>query len=49
MGAVFEEGSWRIRNNNTVEDILEKQNIVRFIKAGRIRWLDYLQRMDKEI
>jgi len=42
--AVFKEGSWRIRNNKKIE----QYNIVRFIKAGRTRWLGHVQRMDKE-
>jgi len=48
---VFEEGSWRIRNDNDIEHILEKHDLVRFIRAGTIiwlDWLDYVQKMDEE-
>lgn len=47
-GTLIEEGSWRKKINNEIEQILEKQNIVRFIKAKRIRWLGYEQRMNEE-
>jgi hypothetical protein len=30
-GAVNEEGRWRIQNNNEIEQILENENIVKFV------------------
>lgn len=45
---MFEEGSWRIRSNNEIEHILEKEEVVRFIMAGRIKWLGHVQRMNEE-
>lgn len=47
-GAVNEEVIWRIRNNTEIEQILENENIVKFIKSGRIRWLGHVERMDEE-
>jgi hypothetical protein len=36
---------WRIRRNDQLEDIIKGENIVRFIKSQRIRWLGHLERM----
>jgi hypothetical protein len=36
---------WRIRRNDELEDIIKGENIVRFIKSQRIRWLDHIERM----
>lgn len=48
-GDVFEEGERTIRSNSEIERIFEKKNIVRFINAGRIRWLDHVQGMGVEM
>ena len=48
-GAVNEEGIWRIRNNTEIEQILENENIVKFIKSDRIRWLAHVERIPKRI
>ena len=34
----------RIRQNDELEDIIKRENIVRFIKCQRIRWLDHVER-----
>jgi hypothetical protein len=36
---------WRIRRNDELEDIIKGENIVRFIKSQRIRWLCHTERM----
>jgi hypothetical protein len=38
---------WRIRRNDELEDIIKRENIVRFIKSQRIRWLGYIERMQE--
>lgn len=43
-----EKEIWRIRNNRKVEQILETENIVKYIKPYRIRWLGHVERMDEE-
>jgi hypothetical protein len=42
---VKENESWRIRRNDELEAIIRGENIVRFIKSQRIRWLDHIERM----
>jgi hypothetical protein len=40
-GPVKENELWRIRRNDELEDIIKGENIVRFIKRQRIRWLGH--------
>ena len=36
---------WRIRRNDELEAIIKGENVVRFIKCQRIRWLGHIERM----
>uniref|UniRef100_A0A8D8PR77 Endonuclease-reverse transcriptase n=1 Tax=Cacopsylla melanoneura TaxID=428564 RepID=A0A8D8PR77_9HEMI len=38
-GAVQENETWRIRYNDEINNILHGEDIVRFIKSQRIRWV----------
>jgi hypothetical protein len=42
---VKENELWRIRRNHEIEGIIKGENIVRFIKCRRIRWLGHIERM----
>jgi hypothetical protein len=44
-GPVKEKELWRIRRNDELDDIIKGENIVRFIKSQRIRWLGHIERM----
>jgi hypothetical protein len=41
------DGTWRIKTNEELENLIKKRNIVRFIKSQRLRWLAHVIRMDQ--
>jgi hypothetical protein len=41
-----EDGSWRIRMNYELSELIENADIVRFIKGRRIAWLCHVMRMN---
>ena len=41
-----EDGSWRIRRNYELNELIGNADIVRFIKSRRIAWLGHVKRMD---
>jgi hypothetical protein len=43
-----EDGSWRIRMNYQVSELVKNADIVRFIKSRRIAWLGHVTRMDEK-
>jgi hypothetical protein len=45
-GPVQEGHIWRIRNNDELNISINGQDIVKFIKAQRIRWLGHIKRME---
>ena len=47
FGPVNIDNIWRIRNNTETDKLIEGADIVRFIKAQRIKWLGHIQRMDQ--
>jgi hypothetical protein len=47
FGPVNIDNIWTIRNNVEIDKLIEGADIVRFIKAQRIKWLGYIQRMDQ--
>jgi hypothetical protein len=47
FGPVNVDNVWRVRNNMEIGNVIEGADIVRFIKAQRIKWLGYIQRMDQ--
>jgi hypothetical protein len=44
--AINDEGQWRIRTNAELQELYEQQDVVAFIKKGRLRWLGHVERMD---
>jgi hypothetical protein len=45
-GPVREGREWRIRNNEEIDNIIRKKDVVRFLKARRISWIGHLERME---
>ena len=41
-----EDGSWRIKMNYELNELIENADIVRFIKSRRTAWLGHLMQMD---
>jgi hypothetical protein len=40
------DGTWRIKTNEEIENLIEKKNIVSFIKSQSLRWVAHVIRMD---
>jgi len=40
-----DDGYWRIKTNQEINDILIGKNIIGFIKKQRLNWLDHVERM----
>jgi len=47
FGPVNIDNIWRIRNNMQIDKLIEDTDIVRFIKAQRIKCLGHIRRMDQ--
>jgi hypothetical protein len=47
FGPINTDNIWRIRSNVETDKLIEGADIVRFIKAQRIKWLGHIQRMDQ--
>jgi hypothetical protein len=45
-GPVMENNIWRIRHNEEINTLYKGDDIVRFIKSQRIRWLGHVERME---
>jgi hypothetical protein len=37
---------WRIRNNEEIDNIIRKKDIVRFAKARRLSWIGHVERIE---
>jgi hypothetical protein len=47
FGHVNIDNMWRIRNNMENDKSIQGADIVRFIKAQRIKWLGHIQRIEQ--
>jgi hypothetical protein len=45
-GPVKQGREWRIRNNEEIDNIIRKKDIVRFVKARRISWVGHVERRE---
>jgi hypothetical protein len=44
-GPKYEDGEWKSRTNQELEDLSKGENIVKWIKGQRISWLGHLEKM----
>jgi hypothetical protein len=47
-GPKYEDGEWKIRMNQELEELNKGENIVKWIKGQRISWLGHLERMEED-
>jgi len=47
-GAKYENGEWKRRTNRELEEMSKGENIVKWIKGQRVRWLGHPERMEKD-
>ena len=42
------DGTWRIKTNYELDELIRHKNIINYIKAQRLSWFGHLQRMPEE-
>ena len=42
------DGTWRIKTNDELDELIRHKNIINHIKAQRLSWFGHLQRMPEE-
>ena len=42
------DGSWRIKTNNELDELIRHKNIINHIKAQRLSWFGHLHRTPEE-
>ena len=47
-GSKYENGEWKRRTNRELEEMSKGENIVKWIKGQRVRWLGHPERMEKD-
>jgi hypothetical protein len=45
FGPNNENGIWRIKTNQELDEIIKHKNIINFIRAQRLSWLGHIERM----
>jgi hypothetical protein len=45
FGPTYENGFWRIKNNQKLDQIIKYKNIINFARAQRLEWLGHIERM----
>ena len=45
FGPKNENGVWRIKTNQELEELIKRRNIINFIRAQRLSWLGHIERM----
>jgi hypothetical protein len=44
----LDDGYWRIKTNQELNDVLKRRNIIGFIKKQRLKWLGHVERMAED-
>ena len=47
-GRKYENGEWKSRTNRELEEMSKGENIVKWIKGQKIRWVSHLERMGED-
>jgi len=47
-GPKYENGEWKSRTNRELEEMSKGENIVKWIKGQKIRWVSHLERMGED-
>ena len=47
-GPKYENGEWKSRTNQKLEEMSKGENIVKWIKGQRMSWLGHLERMEED-
>ena len=47
-GPVIENNTWRIRSISEINKILRGEDLVRYIKSLRLRWMGHVEGMENE-
>jgi len=42
------DGTWRIKTNDELDELIRHKNIINHIKAQRLSWFGHLHRMSEE-
>jgi len=42
------DGTWRIKTNDELDELIRQKNIINYIKAQRLSWFGYLHRMPEK-
>ena len=42
------DGTWRIKTNDELDELIRHKNVINNIKAQRLGWFGHLQRMTEE-
>ena len=45
FGPNNESGTWRIKTNKELDEIIKRKNIINFIRTQRLSWLGHIERM----
>jgi hypothetical protein len=43
-----DDGYWRIKTNQEINDLLKGENVIGFIKKQRLNWLGHIERMTED-